>query len=307
MGNVYKMTLDFILIGVQKAGTTSLFKYLEPHPQLYLLPEKEAPFFSYDERFKRGWSWYIDEFFGGAPADRLWGKATPEYTVDPRVPKRLKETIPQVKLIVVLRDPIERTYSHYRMSVRKGVEQRSFSEMVSEELKTAALAEARNNPTPTNSYVVRGEYYRILKPFYELFPTRQIRVFFFKTLRDQPEVIVRDVCKFLEIDDTFMPRNLGIVYHRGGSRRRLPAVDTIKEWRPVRLLFDLLPGSYRRRFSYWFRQWNVIPDTPAPIPVEAQERLINHYEPEMLPLTRLIGMQPPWPDWEHETTSEAII
>src|SRR4051794_29068427 len=68
--------MDFIIIGAQKSGTTSLYKYLQGHPELYLLPEKEAPFFNYDPSFDRGWDWYCKEFFTKAPREKLWGKAT---------------------------------------------------------------------------------------------------------------------------------------------------------------------------------------------------------------------------------------
>src|SRR4051794_6700075 len=84
-------TLDFIIIGAQKSGTTSLYKYLQPHPSIYMLPEKEAPFFSAEALYSRGWEWYRQEFFSQAPPERIWGKATPMYMANLQVPERIHE------------------------------------------------------------------------------------------------------------------------------------------------------------------------------------------------------------------------
>lgn len=63
--------LDFLVIGAQKSATTTLFKYLEEHPNIYMPPEKEAPFFNLDERFERGIEWYLKEFFSNGETNKL--------------------------------------------------------------------------------------------------------------------------------------------------------------------------------------------------------------------------------------------
>src|SRR5947209_6229116 len=81
--------LDFMVIGAQKSGTTSLHKYLQPHPALHMLPEKEAPFFSNDAWYDRGWPKFSEEFFANAPRDQLRAKVSPIYMADRRVPARV--------------------------------------------------------------------------------------------------------------------------------------------------------------------------------------------------------------------------
>ena len=162
-----KTKLDFIIIGAQKAGTTSLFRYLNEHPNIYMPPGKENPFFSDNETFARGWAWYINEYYNEAPAERVWGKATPPYMTYPGVPGRIRRILPDVKLIALLRNPLERAYSHYRMCVLRNLETRSFEEAVSTLLEPETLEESRRNPSETNSYITSGEYGRILKTYYE--------------------------------------------------------------------------------------------------------------------------------------------
>jgi len=295
-----KNVLDFIIIGAQKAGTTSFFRYLDAHPQIYMPPEKEATYFSRDERFHRGWEWYLREFFGDAPADKLWGKVTPDYMADPRVPQRIKSTLPDVKLIALLRNPIERAYSQYRMSVRRGYEPRSFEGAIHELLKPDALEEARNRPTPTNSYIVRGEYGRILAKYYELFPSQQIVVFFTEELKHNPREVMKTTFQFLGVNSDFVPPDLGDVYHKGGTRRRLPWVDSLMRANHVRTICRrMISGKYRRRVRYWLDQWNVVPDEGSKqIQPAVRQLLVRHYEEDIRQLSALTGRKHPWVVWD---------
>src|SRR5690242_16005313 len=132
-----KRPLDFIVIGAQKAGTTSLFEYMRTHPQLYLPPGKEEQFFTAENVFKEGWKRYMDRVFYGAPEDSLWGTATPQYMsggvwqngdqIDPGplapetlVPKRIHKMMPNCRIFAVLRDPVERCFSHYQLLILLG-------------------------------------------------------------------------------------------------------------------------------------------------------------------------------------------
>jgi hypothetical protein len=298
---VNKRLLDFMIIGAQKSGTTSLFKYMLSHPQLYMPPEKESPYFDDDEKVARGWDWYIGEYFGDAPADRLWGTVTPNYMIDPRVPERIREALPGVKLIAVLRDPVERAYSDYRMNVRRGFEARSFADAVAECLQPEVLERARQRPNRTNSYVTSGEYGRILSAYYRLFPSDQLLVFFTEELKHQPETVLQSVFQFLGVDTDFEPSNLGKVYHKGGSKRLIPGLE-YRHLKRVRLLYPfrpiwraLLPQKARRRFWYWLEQRNVIPQQDREQASAAVRKcLMDHYAPDFERLSELIGREPPW-------------
>ncbi len=155
--------IGFLIIGAQKAGTTSLFEYMRRHPQIHMPPEKEVYFFNSDRAYERGRDWYLTVMLKGAPPRAVCGEATAEYLAVPPyndtaasdsedstassnstepleeiVPRRIKEFFPDVKLICVLRDPVARAYSHYRMAVLSRIEPRSFDEAIDQLLEPGA-------------------------------------------------------------------------------------------------------------------------------------------------------------------------
>ena len=132
-----KQVLDFIVIGAQRSGTTSLFEYMRGHPELAVPPEKEIPYFTH-ARHRLSWEEYIRRLFADADPGKRWGTVTPQYMVggltgrdldtmvdrgNPRiVPERVRERCPDARLIAILRDPIERARSHHGWASEGGWE-----------------------------------------------------------------------------------------------------------------------------------------------------------------------------------------
>ncbi|MBA3806810.1 MAG: sulfotransferase [Solirubrobacterales bacterium] len=325
-----KDTLDFIIIGAQKAGTTSLFEYLRNHPDLQLPDGKEAPFFSHASAYERGWEDYILKTFALTESDARWGTATPQYMVgglweqpnpagengyDERtVPRRIYEQLPQVRLIAILRDPAERARSHHRMSVMNDIEQRPFAQAIDDLLRPEALAEARREPREITGYVTWGEYGRILTGYLDVFPRDQILVLFTDELEREPERLLRRIYEFLGVRADFMPANVGERYRVGGSDRRFSWLGTnspLNPWAMQRALtsskgatrlWHALPQTRRRqidglvrRVGYRMDLWNR---RSAAAPVDDDEATINrlreHYAPDALRLAEQMGGEPPW-------------
>ena len=121
---------DFIIIGVQKGGTTSLNRYIRTHRDIGMSITGEVNFFSW--RYIQGLEWYLAHFplRGEVP---IVGVCSPSYLLHPRVPERVRDALPHVKLIALLRNPVDRAYSHYQMSFRKGIEPLSFEEAIAAE------------------------------------------------------------------------------------------------------------------------------------------------------------------------------
>ena len=137
--------VGFLIIGAAKSGTTSLFEYMRPHPQIHMPAEKEIHFFNVDRSYLRGTEWYLATVLQGAPAGSICGEATPDYMngapyrgdvtggdalggetgsgeeVEEVIPRRIKSALPDVKLICVLRDPVARARSCHRMRSLNGV------------------------------------------------------------------------------------------------------------------------------------------------------------------------------------------
>lgn len=283
--------LDFVVIGAQKAGTTTLYRYLSAHPALCLPAEKEADFFNHPERMARGWDWYLAEHFPGAPADRLLGTVTPQYMCDTAVPARLHAQCPDARLIAILRDPVERAYSHHRMNVRRGAVTAGFEDEVRRLIGRPPGA----SPRPEDGIVERGEYGRILAGFAEVFGQGRLLVLYTDDLERDPAGCLRRIYAFLGIAQV-LPGDLGRRDHQGGTRQRLPGLKAFVKRTPLRHLLNALPGPVRRSWAYWFDQWNVVPEAAGAVPLapEALADLRARYAADAGRLAALLGAPPPW-------------
>jgi Sulfotransferase domain len=326
-----KETLDFIIIGAQKAGTTSLFEHLRRHPELSLPDGKEVPFFSDEEVRRRGWGTYMRRAFAFADPSAKWGTATPQYMFgglldqpnpsvegyrhDERtVPLRIREQLPDARLIAILRDPVERARSHHRMMSMEGLEQRPFDEAIRQLLRPEALDAARREPRETSGYVAWGEYGRILAGYFEVFSGEQMLVLFTDELDNVPEMLLRRVFEFLGVRDDFMPDDLGTKYRLGGAERRVSWLGNYSILNPLafqraltrsraaKSLWHAMPESRRRqvdsvfgRLVYRLDLWNRRTDSETADPdSETLELLRTHFAKELELLARLIGKAPPW-------------
>ena len=186
----------FIIAGVQKAGTTALFDYLGEEPGLSLSREKEAHFFD-DET--RAWATpdygaYHAQF---AAADgRPRGEATPIYLYWPQSLERIKAYNPAVKLIVMLRDPVERAWSHWKMEYARGVETKTFAWCIREGRQRLFAGEPWGFDREV-SYVERGFYGEQLERLFGLFPRDQVLVLKSDGLRGDPVAALGQVRTFL--------------------------------------------------------------------------------------------------------------
>ena len=320
-----KSTLDFIVIGAQKAGTTSLFEYLRHHPEIFLPPGKEVHYFSHDTERARGWDEYIKKNFASAYPFCRWGTVTPTYMAgnvydtsrtpadiarnydEHTVPLRIQEYSPEVRLIAILRDPVERAYSHHRMTSMNGLERRSFDEAIEQLLKPDALENSRRYPDEETSYIIWGEYGRILRGYFDVFSREQILVVFTNELEQAPEGLLSRVYTFLGVELGFVPNNLGKRYRVGGERRY--SWLTIGEARRAlahnevaNSLWKALPDVVRHpidraydRSVYAIDLWNRRASTNLDVPsLTTQHRLREHFDQDAHQLATLLDTSVPW-------------
>ncbi|HEU4450782.1 MAG TPA: sulfotransferase domain-containing protein [Gaiellaceae bacterium] len=219
---------SFLVLGAQRAGTTTLFDHLLRHPDVrgphaggdeVEWRRKEVHFF--DERFWRGLDWYRSFFPLAASrriarlrgGDLVAGEATPYYLFHPLVPERVAKTIPEVGLIALLRDPVERAYSHYQMMRRTGREKLSFAEaLAAEEERLASAVELaageeegafgddrrrRHHHHRHRAYFARGLYAEQLERWLAHFPREQLLVLLAEDLFARPSAVCEDVVAFL--------------------------------------------------------------------------------------------------------------
>lgn len=334
-----KQTLDFIVVGAQKSGTTTLFEYLRRHPELCLPTAKEAPYFSNDARYSQGWTEYLRKAFAFADPGGRWGTVTPQYMyggtygAPPRtdgspaasdvltVPSRIRDRLPDVRLIAVLRDPVQRARSHHAMASLNGWDTRSFDQAVHELLSPDALVSARRVPAETTGYLVWGEYGRILAGYLEVFSRQQLLLLFTAEFQTDPRSVLRRVFEFLDVDVAFVPDNIGINYREGAAARRVQWLDlnplqaTVASNDVARRLWHALPEPMRRqvdarfdRTNYLVRLWNRRGNAhSAERASETEDLLRRHYAADALLLAELFGVAVPWaPPGDRNIGADAV-
>ena len=205
----------FIILGAQKGGTTSLYRYLTAHPSVKPALRKEIHFF--DLNFDRGRNWYLKHFPSSVPAGSITGEATPYYLFHPAVPQRIADMLPGVGLIAVLRNPVDRAYSHYMHSVKHGFETASFEDALAREMK---LIEDGRGPVDHvddsyshqhHTYLSRGIYAPQLERWYARCRPEQLFLLKSEDLSRYPAGTVQRTVEFLglsanELRETSYPR-----------------------------------------------------------------------------------------------------
>ena len=291
--------LDFLIIGAQKAGTTTLYRLLSEHPQVFVPPSKELPFFTRNDANEETFKVFRREHFSVQPDGSRVGKVTPQYLCDPAVSARLKALTPQTRLVVILRDPVERAYSHYRMSLRRGLESRSFAKVIDDMLEPTDLAVARTlKPglmSENRTYVVWGEYGRLLAPYKDEIAQNRVLILSTRGLECNPKSAMNRLLEFLGLSIMELP-SLGKKFHKGGTRQRLPIEAIARKLAPIRWLWRRIPRRFQARIVFEVSQWNVSVDEnhADDLPTDVAIRLRAQYAADTAALEALTGWHPDW-------------
>jgi hypothetical protein len=227
---------NFLVIGAAKSGTTSLYRYLRGHPDVFMAASKELKFFSSKTRWRLGPGWYARQFEAATDAVAV-GEASPSYTRYPQhrgVPERVAQVIPEARLVYLVRHPIERMRSHYLHRVLQGKERAPIDQAV----------------VTDPSYLDTSRYAMQIEQYLEWFTRSQLLVITAEALRSDRLDTLRRVCEFLGVDAGWRPPELEREYNRTGELR--PQLITP---RPVVLAVRLgvrlgLPPRTARRLSY---------------------------------------------------------
>lgn len=300
------LLLDFVVIGASKSGTSTLFEHLTRHPRIFIPAAKELPFFARDEWYSKGWRWYFMEYFASAPEGSLLGTVTPQYMEDAhRSAQRMHDQLPQAVLIALLRNPIDRAFSSYRMRVQRGRENREFEQVLDDQLAPSAVAAARELPysiaTATDCYLVTSEYGRQLREFLRYYERSQINVGFTEELAIAPQELIDKIMTFLGLDAGFTPRSLGRHFHKGGSSRRL--VGVARQASRIELLrwaWSKFPKEHKARLRWWFVTEASVKRRKRKtlvIASSARERLTEFLRSDVQVLETLFGFEVPWRDF----------
>ncbi len=289
---------NFIIIGVPKSGTTSLYHYCRQHPQIFMSRLKEPRFFIYDgvdpgyggpgaaEAYRNAIRDYdrYRALFAGARDERVVGEATGGYFYAPQACARIRARLPDAKLIAVLRQPVDRSYSDYQQRVLLRIESApSFS---------AAWADhdrRRRENWFFGTYRFRSTYYPHLKRYLDAFGPDRFKIFLFEDLIQRPDDMIRSIWRFLEVDDTVRP-DLTRRYNDGNILEN-PVVRAL--WNgtaPLRKLITPVLPVWARGYAF-----NALASVAAkrgkakPLPPEERDALTESCREDIQRVQDLIG------------------
>lgn len=193
--------LDFLIAGVQKGGTTALWQFLREHPQIRFGSRKEMHYFDNDDL---DWSLpnhdMLHAAYGEPEPGVLWGDATPIYTYWPNCLERIAAYNPDIKLIISLRDPVERAYSHWRMEVARFAETLSFSDAIRDGRARMQCAAPHPGFHRVYSYVERGFYLGQLERVLSFFPRKNVMLTSQHQLAGSHDEVLGKICRFLALN-----------------------------------------------------------------------------------------------------------
>ena len=270
--------IDFLVVGAHRCGTTSLFKYLSAHPDIFMPARKELFFFNRGDRYCRGKEWYLKEFFSGAKPHQIMGEASPEYMLGGPC-LCIKKTFPYVKIIAILRNPVDRLFSHKRFDERKKLGPNLFFQLC------------------------LGYYGKALENYSIQFPPSQIKVIFLEELEQAPYRVMRDVFEFLGVSD-YRSKIFGKRFNPSGVKRFPKTEEFFYRHRgPINFIKKVLPERMWGAVSFWFEtSMNLKEQINYENIYENIDRasFVRYYKPDVRKLEGLIGRKVPWEEFRDE-------
>jgi hypothetical protein len=194
---------DFIIAGAPRSGTTWLYFLAQRHPQLAMAQPgvPEPKFFLVDELWRRGVDYYSTKWFDSLPGGRVLGEKSTNYLESTEVAERIYRALPRVKLIFLLRNPVNRAYSNYLWSRQNGLETETFERALAlEEQRERDLAANLRYARP-HAYFSRGLYARHLARFFYRFPRQQVLVLRYEDLASHVESVAATFHRFLGVEE----------------------------------------------------------------------------------------------------------
>jgi len=240
-------TPNFICLGAQKAGTTTLHNILKHHPEIYLPEAKEALFFSREKSYIKGVDWWMNHFFSTYNNQPIIGAFSPDYLYCNKVPSRIAKDIgTDIKLIIILRDPVNRAYSQYLMSLRRYYDTKPFLEAIELEDERVLHGEHEKD---VFSYMGRSRYLEQIERYLQYFSSENILFLCFETdiAKNMDETILK-IQDFLEVNPTELDTN---VRSRAASEMRSKTFQKIlNKKNPVKsVLKRILSSEMKKRIK----------------------------------------------------------
>lgn len=253
----------FLICGAPKAGTTSLYRYVEQHTDVCMSAEKETGFFL--ENYHRGIDWLSDTHYRHYDGETAIGEATTGMMRDRNAPARIAKHLPDAKLLFVLRNPIDRIYSHFDFHRSAGVvsPDASFSNLIRD-----STSEWRN------VQIDLGMYHDHLTRYQRHVDRSQMQVHRFEELTTDPEAVMRDTYAFIGVDPAFSP-DTSRRYNKSQQPRNATVYRLLRRaWEPVKKQLDVYALDATQQLRHTLRSL-FLTDAERPEMNEADRRYLR--------------------------------
>jgi len=289
-----------IIGGTTKAATTSVFYYLADHPQVCAAFRKETRFFLDQDyinpslyRYEDGLEKY-ETFFLNTSSAKLLIEATPEYLYSSGTPYKINNSLPKAKILFILREPISRLISWYRFAMQAGIiaGNISFDEYVIQQFHN------KENIKKNLRILEQGLYSNYLKSYFVVFGKDRVHVIFYENLSNNPEIVLKEICMFGDIDPEFFSNYNFEVLNRTEKMR---SVKVHKAYINIRKLINIkLPRVYKSLRKIWmplkpiYLNLNTVQTENVLISPTTKAFLSDYYGQEANSLVSLLGKPVPW-------------
>lgn len=191
------MCVDFLGVGAQKSGTTTLYCILKQHPDIFIAKRKEIHFFDNDNNYAKGMDWYNAHFSNIGDA-KVIGEITPAYMFLEHTPKNIfKDLGNNIKFIFMLRNPVDRAYSNYKMELGRGNEQETFFKAIELENERTVQSQGMKK---TYGYIQRGFYAKQIRNYLNYFPKENMIFIIFEEFINNPSKWSKEIFEFLGVE-----------------------------------------------------------------------------------------------------------
>lgn len=311
---------NFFIAGAPKTGSTSLYRYLCQHPQIYMSPVKEPNYFSSEVRpaafhpeFRRAAEAGAEnlrrflnhpvpgvphpqgivrerkdylKLFQGAAGEIAVGEASVCYLWSATAAANIREAVPDARIITILRDPVERAFSQYLHNARDGVVRGSFGKQIE-----LAVSNTRREFQPLYPFLENGLYYAQVRRYLDLFPRENIRIYIYEEAWKAPAVLLADISKFLGVDPSFQP-DLSFKELERRAPRSLTAHYLLRKTGAGARLRALLPnGSLPDALRSGARAMLFKPRGSAAMDARDRQTLRDYYREDVGKLAALLGRE----------------
>ena len=283
--------IDIFIAGFQKAGTTSLLRYLSENPRVLSHPQVEMSYFYNDAEFSKGYNNIYNNYFSfnHKNGDYLLLAKNANLATKVEGIKRLYSHNPETKIILILREPVERAYSAYLMNVRNSGQKMTFEEMIDYALKN------KSHWFYYHMILGFGVYAKHIKSIYSIFPKKNVYLLLSKELKDNPDKQILNISTWLGIE-AWLDYNKVKIYNRFGKPRSQFFQKTIiwflRENNPIKkILKTTLPNDLLASIGVNLREINLTTNTSAPpISNTTREKLKAFYRPHNEKLMDITGL-----------------